>query len=90
MDSSQPFQRYRSIWAILAMMVLYIVSARIGMLLAVGESNVTIIWPPSGIALAAVLLAGPRVLPGIWLGYLVGNGWWLILKAKTRSIPNRK
>lgn len=78
MDSSTPMQRYRSVWSIIGMMVIYIVSARIGMLLAVGESNVTILWPPSGLALAAVLLVGPRVLPGIWLGYVVGNSWWLI------------
>lgn len=33
---------------------------------------VTAIWPPAGIALAAVLLAGARALPGVWIGaYLI-------------------
>lgn len=76
---------YHSIWAIVGMMVLYIVSARVGMLLAVGDSSVTILWPPSGIALAAALLLGPRVLPGIWLGYVVGNGWWLLGNPETEG-----
>ena len=31
-------------------------------------------WPASGIALAAVLLLGTRVWPGVWLGALLANG----------------
>jgi PAS domain S-box-containing protein len=34
---------------------------------------VTLIWPASGLALAAVLLAGERVWPGIWLAALSVN-----------------
>ena len=34
----------------------------------------TAVWPASGIALAAVLLLGTRVWPGVWLGALLANG----------------
>jgi hypothetical protein len=44
--------------------VLYYASARLGQLLAIPPGNVTIVWPPSGLALAAVLLFG-LVLVGV-------------------------
>jgi len=31
------------------------------------------VWPPSGIALASVLLLGTRIWPGIWLGASLVN-----------------
>src|SRR5262249_2619536 len=33
----------------------------------------TSVWPPSGIALAAILLCGPRVWPGVWIGAALVN-----------------
>ena len=33
------------------------------------------VWPPSGIALAAILLLGVRVWPGVWLGAFLLNNW---------------
>jgi PAS domain S-box-containing protein len=35
--------------------------------------QVSPVWPPTGIALAAVLLLGYRVWPGIWLGAFAAN-----------------
>ncbi|MBI3332968.1 MAG: MASE1 domain-containing protein [Candidatus Omnitrophica bacterium] len=49
----------------------YIVTGRLGFFLAIPPGNVTAVWPPSGLALAAVLVMGPGVWPGIWLGCLV-------------------
>ncbi|MBW5482142.1 hypothetical protein GPJ59_09670 [Streptomyces bambusae] len=52
----------------------YYVGGRIGLLqrVVVDSSHVTPLWPPTGIAVAALLLLGPRVWPGITLGtYLV-------------------
>lgn len=53
----------------------YYFSAQFGHLLAVPPGNVSAFWPPSGVALAAVLLGGLRVCPGIWIGALAANIW---------------
>jgi len=31
------------------------------------------VWPPAGIALAALLLHGVRIWPGVWLGAVLAN-----------------
>ncbi len=59
----------------LALAALYFVTARLGLLLAIPGGHVTPVWPPSGIALAALLLCGRRVWPGIWLGSFAANLW---------------
>jgi hemerythrin-like metal-binding protein len=57
---------------------IYVGTGKVGQAMALPETNVTILWPPSGIALAAVLLMGPRSWVGIGLGALVMNLWTLI------------
>ena len=53
----------------------YFATARLGLELAMPGGHVTPVWPPSGIALAVVLLCGRRVWPGIWLGSFAANLW---------------
>jgi PAS domain S-box-containing protein len=53
--------------------VLYFVTGRLGVAWAIPPGIATSVWPPSGIALAAVLLRGRRVWPGIWLGSVSVN-----------------
>jgi len=62
-------------WAIevLAVAILYYAAARLGLLLAFEKTNASPVWPPSGIAFAAVLLLGYRVWPGIMLGAFLAN-----------------
>ncbi|MEU2052158.1 MASE1 domain-containing protein [Streptomyces bungoensis] len=52
---------------------LYYGSARAGLLQQLVRGQVTPLWPPSGIAVAALLLRGPRVWPGIALGAFLVN-----------------
>ena len=52
----------------LLVMVLYVLTGYLGFFFALNPGNVTVFWPPSGIALAALLLLGPRLLPGVWCG----------------------
>lgn len=52
---------------------IYFVAARFGLLFATVQDTVTLVWPPSGIAIAAVVLFGPRLLPGIFLGAFLVN-----------------
>ncbi len=59
-------------WArLLGLAAVYFITARLGLLAAFPRGDVTAVWPPSGIALAAVLLASYRVWPGIALGALL-------------------
>jgi integral membrane sensor domain MASE1 len=53
----------------------YIAAARFGFSFAFATKQVTAIWPPTGIAVAALLLCGYRVWPGIWLGAFVSNAF---------------
>src|SRR5271166_4586898 len=74
---SQSFRKViREIPLLVTVAAAYFVVARVALLLALGRSAVCPVWPPAGIALAAVLLVGRRALPGIAVGaFLVGyNG----------------
>jgi len=51
----------------------YILAARAAFALAFVHTSIAPIWPPSGIALAAVLLFGPRAVPGVLLGAFLFN-----------------
>ena len=53
--------------------VVYLVSAKFGLASAVVHPSATAIWPPTGIALAALILFGYPLWPGIFLGALFAN-----------------
>jgi diguanylate cyclase (GGDEF)-like protein/PAS domain S-box-containing protein len=57
----------------LAIALVYIGTAQPGFLIAIAPGNVTVVWPPSGIALAAMLLLGYRAGAGVWLGSFLVN-----------------
>ncbi len=51
--------------ATLVLALAYYVTGRLGLLLAVPPGYATAVWPPSGLALAGILLCGYRVWPAI-------------------------
>lgn len=51
----------------------YFLAARVGLSLSFEQTNATPVWPSSGIALAAVLLLGWKVWPGVLLGAWLTN-----------------
>jgi serine phosphatase RsbU (regulator of sigma subunit)/anti-sigma regulatory factor (Ser/Thr protein kinase) len=53
----------------------YYGSAKLGLELAFETDTVTAVWPPTGIALAAVVLWGNRMWPGVALGAFLANSW---------------
>ncbi|MEO7577677.1 MAG: MASE1 domain-containing protein, partial [Massilia sp.] len=53
--------------------LLYYFGARCGLLLAFADTNATPVWPPSGLAVGALVLFGMRLWPGILLGALAAN-----------------
>lgn len=59
--------------SIIGLTILFYVTARLGLLLAIPPGYATSIWLPSGIALAFILLFGYRMAPAIWLGSFLVN-----------------
>src|SRR2546422_11637837 len=51
----------------------YLVAAKLGLMLAFVHASATAVWPPTGIALAAVLGFGYRVWLGIFVGAFLAN-----------------
>jgi len=51
----------------------YYATARVGLLLAFGYKNVSAVWPPSGVALAILLLCGRSAWPAVFLGAFLAN-----------------
>ncbi len=58
---------------IAALALVYFVAGKLGLKLAFLNQSASPIWPPTGIALAAILLLGYRLWPGIWLGAFLVN-----------------
>ena len=56
-----------------AVFVFYFVAGRLGLAVPFTNGNVSPFWPPAGVALAAVLLLGYEVWPGIVAGAFLVN-----------------
>lgn len=72
-DRSDPRSLLSQVVVIVLVAIVYFVAAKLGLSFAFLHSSVSPIWPPTGIAIAAVLLLGKRVWPGIFLGALLAN-----------------
>ncbi len=55
--------------------LLYACSAKAVLALFAANGVVSLIWPPSGLALAALLLGGRQYWPGIFVGAFAANLW---------------
>ncbi|HWQ90972.1 MAG TPA: MASE1 domain-containing protein, partial [Clostridia bacterium] len=62
---------------------LYALAGVLGLLTGVNERPLVIIWPPAGLALGLLLIAGNRVLPGLLLG-AIGFGVAVSWNASTQ------
>src|SRR5213082_322529 len=69
----QMTHRLRHVLQIAAFAAAFFAAARVGLLAAVAQPVVSSAWPPSGLALAALLLLGLRLWPGIALGTFLLN-----------------
>lgn len=58
---------------IIVIAIIYLIAAKLGLMLAYPGTNATPIWAPSGIAIAAILIHGYRIWPGILLGAFAAN-----------------
>jgi diguanylate cyclase (GGDEF)-like protein len=70
---SELWQTLRSQWAreqimMVALIVAYVLTGKLGLAFSYGHPAASLIWPPSGIALGACIIFGYRVWPAILVG----------------------
>ena len=71
MTAGAPRIRYALAIAVLASV--YLVAARAGLMVDAVAGFASLVWPPSGLALAVLLLFGKRLWPGVLLGAFGAN-----------------
>jgi len=75
-DSAKPARvRFRAADVLILALVaiLYLAAAKLSLRLAFVHASATAVWPPAGIALAALLLRGYRMWPAVFVGAFVAN-----------------
>lgn len=60
---------------------LYVLTGLLSLDLSANDGLASMVWPPAGIALAAMLLGGNRFLPAIWLG------GFIVVNVTSNSMP---
>jgi hypothetical protein len=53
--------------------IIYFIASKLGLMLASLHASASPVWPPAGIALAALLLLGYRAWPAIFVGAFLVN-----------------
>ena len=65
-----PLRRWSSLAGVF---VVYVLAGKLGLQFAFVHASATALWPPTGIALAALVLGGYRLWPAVFLGAVVVN-----------------
>ena len=60
-------------WHLVGLTAAYVVAGKLGLSLAFVHASATAVWPPTGIALAALLLYGYAMWPAIFVGAFLVN-----------------
>src|SRR5580704_5452097 len=63
----------KNLIATFALAAIYFVSGKLGLRVAFVHPSSTAVWPPAGIVLAAFLILGYRIWPGVFLGAFLVN-----------------
>lgn len=66
-------QKLKYVGGILLLSLLYLITAKIGLSFYAVSGFATLVWPPTGIALAALLLYGFKYWPGVAIGAFLAN-----------------
>src|SRR5437879_8806375 len=66
-------RRFSTLPAIGVLTLIYFIAGKLGLKLAFLHASASPVWPPAGIALAALLLLGYRVWPAIFVGAFLVN-----------------
>src|SRR5918992_5374671 len=71
--AGMPYGRIAYGAAVLGLAAIYVAAAQLGLRLDAVAGFATLVWPATGISLAALVLFGYRLWPGVFLGAFVGN-----------------
>jgi signal transduction histidine kinase len=63
----------REIAKIVALATVYVIVARLGLMLDAVAGFATLVWPPTGISLVALVFFGPKLWSGVTLGAFITN-----------------
>jgi integral membrane sensor domain MASE1/two-component sensor histidine kinase len=64
---------YRWLVSLVLVAALYFLAAKVGLRLAYEDTNVSPVWPPSGVAVVALVFLGIRAWPAITVGAFLAN-----------------
>ena len=67
--------RAEYIGRVVLLAAVYVVVARLGLKMDAVSGFATLVWAPTGISLAALLISGQHLWPGIALGAVIVNVW---------------
>ncbi|MGH7597001.1 MAG: MASE1 domain-containing protein [bacterium] len=67
------FRFFKNLAIVAILAAVYFIAGKLGLRLAFVHPSASAVWPPTGITLAAFLLLGYRVWPGIFLGAFLVN-----------------
>ena len=62
-----------SVGRLILVTAVYLLGAKAGLMLPHVSNEVALLWPPSGLAVVAVLLGGLRASPAVWLGAFLAS-----------------
>ena len=60
---------------VLALAAVYVVAGKLGLMMAPVSGFASLVWPPAGVSLAALVVGGYRLFPGIVIGAFATNLW---------------
>ena len=69
----QSHRKRRRTWELVCVLAAYLLAGEIGLAVPFTSGNVSPLWPPAGVALAAMLIFGYRIWPAVALGAFIVN-----------------
>lgn len=69
----QSHRKRRRTWELVCVLAAYLLAGEIGLAVPFTSGNVSPLWPPAGVALAAMVILGYRIWPAVALGAFIVN-----------------
>ena len=69
----QSHRKRRRTWELVCVLAAYLLAGEIGLAVPFTSGNISPLWPPAGVALAAMVILGYRIWPAVALGAFIVN-----------------